>query len=363
MSHLSGPTANSTNNVVSIPTAVEVLDAYERRGATLKLVRMDEVQAERVDWLWRDHLARGKLTLLAGDPGIGKSQISVDWAARMSVGGKWPDGTTAPTGATLIISAEDAAGDTIRPRLEAAGADLGRVHVLTETLVDGRTATFSLQDHLRALGAELERLGDVVLVVIDPLNSYMGRIDSHRTTDVRAVLEPLAAFAEEHDVAVLAISHPPKAAQSKALYAVTGSLAFVAAARLVFMAARDQETDRRLLLGVKNNLGPVAPGVSFDLEVKMIGDGIPATRVVWDGSSVTTTADEVVAGANGTTAAVRFLREELAKGPRGSNELKEAATEAGLSWITVRRAQTKLKIEPRREGFGADGGWIWELPE
>src|SRR6266566_1658568 len=103
MSHLSGPTAKSTNNVVSIPTAVEVLDAYERRGATLKLVRMDEVEAERVDWLWPDHLARGKLTLLAGDPGIGKSQISVDWAARMSVGGEWPDGTAAPIGATLII--------------------------------------------------------------------------------------------------------------------------------------------------------------------------------------------------------------------------------------------------------------------
>src|SRR5260370_36421057 len=101
-------------------------------------------------------------------------------------------------------------------------------------------------------------MGDVALIIIDP---YRGKIDGHQTVDVRTVLEPLAAFAEKHDIAVLAISHPPKATQSKALHAVTGRLAFVAAARLVFIATREPQTERRLFLPVKNNLRPRAAGL------------------------------------------------------------------------------------------------------
>jgi DNA polymerase len=293
----------------------------------LQFARMDEVEAKHVEWLWQERLARGKLTLLAGEPGIGKSQISIDIAARISKGGRWPDGNNAPSGSVVILSAEDSADDTLRPRLEAAGAALDRTHVLKATLVEGKPVTFSLQVHLEMLGAKLTELGDATLIIIDPITSYMGKIDGHQTVDVRTVLEPLAAFAEKHDVAVLAISHPPKASQSKALHAVTGSLAFVAAARMVFIATKEPQTDRRLLLPVKNNLGPLAAGLGFSLEQRLVGNEILASHVIWDSAPVTTTADEAVAAASnqGATAmreAVDFLREELSTEARPAQDIR-----------------------------------------
>jgi AAA domain len=138
-------------------------------------------------------------------------------------------------------------------------------HLLAATLKDGARTMFSLQHDLAALGKKLKEVGDVAIVVIDPITSYMGsKIDSHRVTDVRAVLEPLADWAEEHKVAVLGITHPPKNAPAKAIHAL-GSIAYVAAARLVFLAIEEPSSERRLLLPVKNNLGPLAPGLSYAL--------------------------------------------------------------------------------------------------
>jgi putative DNA primase/helicase len=331
----------------------------------LQFARMDEVEAKHVEWVWNGRLARGKLTLLAGEPGIGKSQTSLDIAARISVGGHWPDGGHAPLGSVIILSAEDSANDTLRPRLEAANADLERIHALQATVVEGKPVTFSLQAHLEMLGNKLTEIGDTALIIIDPITSYMGKIDGHQTVDVRTVLEPLAAFAEKHDVAVLAISHPPKATQSKALHAVTGSLAFVAAARVVLLATKEPQTERRLLLPVKNNLGPPAPGLGFSLAQCFIGNEILTSHVIWDSAPVTTTADEAVAASNheGATAmreAADFLREELASDPRSVRDLKQAAADAGLSWATVRRAQKDLGIKPQKDGL--NGGWLWQLP-
>jgi putative DNA primase/helicase len=331
----------------------------------LQFAHLNEVEARHVEWLWPNRLARGKLTLLAGDPGIGKSQISCDAGARTSTGAVWPDGGRAPLGSVVVLSAEDSANDTLRPRFEAAGANLERIHVLTATLIDGKPVTFSLQAHLEMLGNKLAELGDVALVIIDPITSYMGKIDGHQAVDVRTVLEPLAAFAEKHDIAVLAISHPPKASQSKALHAVTGSLAFVAAARLVFIATKEPQTERRLFLPVKNNLGPLAAGLGFNLEQCFIGNEILTSRVRWDNAPVATTADEAVAASNneGPTAmreAADFLREELANEPRSVRDLKQAAADAGLSWATIRRAQKDLGIKPKKDGL--NGGWLWQLP-
>jgi putative DNA primase/helicase len=332
----------------------------------LQFARMDEVEAKHVEWLWQGRLARGKLTLMAGEPGIGKSQISIDIAARISKAGRWPDGGQAEGGGVVILSAEDSADDTLRPRLEAAGAALDRTHVLKATLVEGKPVTFSLQAHLDMLGNKLAELGDAALIIIDPITSYMGKIDGHQTVDVRTVLEPLAAFAEKHDVAVLAISHPPKASQSKALHAVTGSLAFVAAARMVFIATKEPQTDRRLLLPVKNNLGPFAAGLGFSLEQRFVGNEILASHVIWDSAPVTTTADEAVAAASnqGATAmreAVEFLREELSTEARPAQDIRKAANSAGIAWRTVERAKAELGVKSSKSGLHE--GWVWELPK
>lgn len=232
---------------------------------SLRIVRVADVQPRAVEWLWPGRLALGKLTLLGGNPGTGKSTISCDISARISGGIPWPDGGTPERGTVLILSAEDAIDDTLRPRLEAAGADVDRVHVIQSVPEpSGKERSFSLQDDLARLRSTVTDLGDVRLVILDPITSYMGgSIDSHRTTDVRSVLEPLARFADETRLAVLAITHPPKAAQGNAMNSFTGSLAYVAAARIAFIAIEEAETERRLLLPVKINVGAMPPGLGL----------------------------------------------------------------------------------------------------
>jgi putative DNA primase/helicase len=352
---------NRIKNVVDV-----ILRGAKAAPPTLQFARLDEVEAKHVEWLWPNRLARGKLTLLAGEPGIGKSQTACDIGARLSKGAEWPDGSRAPRGIVIVLSAEDSANDTLRPRFEAADADLTRIHVLQATLVDDKPVTFSLQVHLEMLGAKLTEVGHAALIIIDPITSYMGKIDGHQTVDVRTVLEPLAAFAEKHNVAVLAISHPPKATQAKAMHAVTGSLAFVAAARLVFIAAREPQTERRLLLAVKNNLGPPAAGIGFHLAQSFVTNDILASYVCWDSQPVTTTADEAIAASNneGQTAmkeAMDFLRDELAAGPQSAQAIKKAAASAGVSWATIRRAKDELKIRSVKGSL--QEGWFWELPK
>ena len=183
-----------------------------------------------------------------------------------------------------------------------------------------------------------------MLVIIDPITSYMGgKIDSHRVTDVRAVLEPLAAWAEHHHVAVIGITHPPKAAPAKALHSIVGSIAYVAAARLVFLAIEEAETERRLLLAVKNNLGRLSDGLGYSLAQTVISKGIIASYVLWDTLPVTVTANEALArtkeDGQALTDAKDFLRDELSAGPRLQTDLQKAAEAAGHSWSTVRRAQ------------------------
>jgi putative DNA primase/helicase len=193
----------------------------------------------------------------------------------------------------------------------------------------------------------------------------MGRLDGHRTTDVRAVLEPFDKFAEECNVAILAITHPPKASQGKAIHSFTGSLAFVAAARLAFLCLEDLETDRSLLLAVKNNLGPKAPGLGYRFEQRQTKAGIWACRIAWDSNPVATTANEALALANerkGTAVreAEEFLREYLADGPMPAEKVEAAAEENDISKRTLKRARKSLKIVATKTGF--EGGWTWKLP-
>lgn len=327
-----------------------------------------DVDPQPIDWLWQNRLALGKLTLLAGEPGVGKSQIVLNVAAHISTGEAWPDRKAATCGNIIILSAEDAADDTVRPRLEAAGADLKRIHIL-EAAFDGngKRRTFNLQSDLTRLGDKIAALGEVRLVIIDPVTSYMGKIDSHRTTDVRAALEPLADFARRFNVAVLAVSHPPKNAPINALHAITGSLAFVAAARLVFIAIDEPEDDgRQLVLSVKNNLGPLAAGLGYRRVQRFVNKDIVASYIVWDDVPVTITANEALAATaenakNGSAIgkAVEFLRDELADGAMLVTDVKEHAEARGIAARTLDRARQRLGVESVKHGF--QGKWMWRL--
>jgi AAA domain-containing protein/bifunctional DNA primase/polymerase-like protein len=346
--------------------AAPKIEPNERKAvAKLNLTEAASIEQRPVNWVWRDRIARGKLTLMTGEPGVGKSQIALDIVARQSAGRPWPNEGTAPLGNSIILSAEDAANDTICPRLEIAGADLRRITVLESVTEGGKRRTFSIQKDLHRLAQAISDIGNVTNVLVDPITSYMGMIDGHRTTDVRAVLEPFDKFAEDCNVAILAVTHPPKASQGKAIHNFTGSLAFVAAARLAFVCVEEPETDRSLLLAVKNNLGPKEPGLGYRFEQRATAKGIWVSRVVWDTAPVNTTANEAIAMAavrrgSALREAEEFLRDYLADGPMPANKVDAAAEENEITRRTLKRARKSLKIVATKSAF--DGGWTWSLP-
>lgn len=336
-----------------------------------------DVFAEPVHWLWPGRIACGKVTIIAGHPGIGKSQISASLAAIVSTGGLWPDGDAhAELGAVAICSAEDDAADTLKPRLMAAGADMARCHVLDAVHELGRDGLptlrgFDLSRDVSRLEATLAQLGDIRLLFIDPISAYLGGVDSHRHADVRALLAPLSDMAARLDVAVVAISHLSKGG-GEAIARVTGSLAFIAAARAAWLVVKDPQHDaRRLFLALKNNLGPDGSGLAFGIDAVTIGD-IETSRVVWSADPVTMTADEALTAARSgreqraapqSDEAYAWLAQVLAKGPVPTVEIQQRARADGVSWRTVERAKDRLGVRSRRHGFGDAGRWAWELPQ
>ena len=327
-----------------------------------------QVEMKPVEWVWRNRLARGKLTLITGDPEMGKSMIGFDIIARLTRGSTWPDGEKAQMGKAVILSAEDAEDDTIVPRLIAAGANLDQIKIIKGmTDTSGKKRSFNLQHDLQDLANEL--VDDVVCMMIDPITAYMGDgVDSHRTSDVRAVLSGLDKFAKDHKVAVLGITHPTKAMQHKAMNAFTGSLAYVAASRLAFIALEDTELERKLFLPVKNNIGLRASGLGYRIIGVTLSNGLETAHVDWDGEPVSISADKALRELNeegkkphASELAEEFIKGFLKDGPKTVNEMNEAAK--GLKQFsprTLARARKKLGIEPEKEGMF--GPWLVRLP-
>jgi len=364
-------TAPSWQPAPAAPRAGEPAD-------TLGIIQLSDVKPEPVEWLWTSRIAAGKLTLFAGDPGLGKSQITIDIAARITTGSSWPDDGQAPVGNVIILSAEDGIADTLRPRFEAAGGNLDRVRVVTSVVQkEGGRRGFNLQADLSLLAARVQEFGGVRLVIVDPATSYCGKVDGNSTTDIRAVLAPLSEFAEHHRLAVVAISHPPKGATGKALYAVTGSLAWVAAARTAFTIVEDaDDPSRRLFLNSKNNLAPLAPGIGYRLVQRIVTGDCVASHVEWDNMPVTVSADQALAatasGDVGTSVdeAVEFFRDILERGEVLVDDIESEARAAGLLGAgqrighnkTLRKARESLGVISRREGFGPGAKYYLRLP-
>ncbi len=355
-----------------LPAAASRPHVEASNASGLVLTCIADVEAKPIRWLWSGRIARGKVTLLAGHPGLGKSQLTLSLAATVSTGGQWPvDRTGCEHGSVILLNAEDDVADTIRPRLEAAGADLNRVHVLDAVRVanergETHLRSFSLADDVDRLGALLDKLPDVVLIVIDPISAYLGGADSHNNAEIRALLAPLAEMAARHGVAVVCVSHLNKSAGSEALLRVQGSIAFGAAARAVWGVARDKDNAaRRLFLPLKNNLGNDQTGLAFAVEGYRLPGGIETSRVVWEGEPVTVTAEEAFAPAQQSEErgemddAKDFLRGLLAGGEVPSKQIRADAEGAGHAWRTIQRAQKSLGIEAVKSSMA--GGWVWRL--
>jgi putative DNA primase/helicase len=208
---------------------------------------------------------------------------------------------------------------------------------------------FNLQSDLATLEDAIANLGDVRLVIIDPVSSYLGKVDSHKNAEVRTVLEPIGEMASRLRVAVVAVTHFSKGAGSSANHRIIGSIAFVAAARAAFIVSRDPDDEnRRLFVPSKNNLGPDRDGLAFRIETRIVGQGIIAPAVSWDSEPVMRTADEILAAVgktghyqdqSATDEAVDWLREFLADGPLPSKQVRSEGDAAGHSWATIRRAK------------------------
>ena len=332
--------------------------------------RLSDIQAKPIRWLWPGRFARGKVAMLAGHPGLGKSQLTASMAAIVTTGGFWPvDKTRCELGNVVFFSAEDDAEDTIRPRLEAAGADLDRVFILDAVLEDSgtRPRAFNLKADLSRLGQMLDYIGDVALVVIDPITAYLGDTDSHKNADIRALLSPLGELAGRHGAAVVCVSHLNKGGSGEALMRVTGSLAFVAAARAAFLIARDKgDKHRRLFLPIKNNIGNDESGLAFTVESATLPNGIETSRVRWEAEAVAITADEAMAPQgdlderSALDDAKVFLTNLLTDGPVSSRQIRADAEGAGFAWRTIQRAQKALDIDAYKGGMKE--GWLWILP-
>ena len=354
-------------DVLALPRMT--VPGIERDG--VELVCMADVEMKPVDWLWPGWLARGKLHVLAGSPGTGKTTIAMALAGTVSTGGRWPDGERCGNGKpahVLIWSGEDDPADTLAPRLAAAGADLACVHAVKSVRIEGQPVPFDPAMHLPELAARMAELGDVGLIVVDPIVSAVAG-DSHKNGEVRRALEPLVRLGQDFGCAVLGISHFSKGTSGKdPTERVTGSIAFGALARVVLGTVKpQQEGEPRLLVRTKANIGPDSGGFAYDLRQVEVKPGLFASRVEW-GEAVEGSARDLIGEAEGSDGerqdredAAAWLAATLEPGAMPSRQVKAAADEAGHAWRTVQRAMRSLGVQVKRDGFG--GKTTWTLPQ
>jgi hypothetical protein len=343
----------------------------------LKSARASTYQPAAVKWIWPSRFAIGKLGILAGLPDEGKGQVLADMAARTTRACEWPCGEGfAPLGSVILLTAEDGINDTVVPRLLAAGADLDRIEIVSMVVTSGnRDRMFNLGTDLELLRQKIVEVGDVKLVLIDPISAYLGtgKIDSFRTTDVRAVLGPLVDLANELGVAFVGIMHFNKKTDvTNALLRISDSLAFGAAARHVYAVVDDAENKRKLLVRGKNNLAPATKALAYSFSVREVGrdpqtdQTIHAPHIIWHPKHVDVTATEAMQAATEAKSptardeAKTFLSDILANGPVTKNDIEEAADANGIAERTLFRAKSGLKIIAKKDG--PNGEWTWRLP-
>ena len=334
-----------------------------------------DLTPEPVQWLWPNWLALGKLHVLAGAPGQGKTTIAMAMAATVTIGGRWPDGKKCEAGNVLIWSGEDDPADTLLPRLLAAGGDRSKVFFVSGAQIAGEVEPFDPARDMGHLQAAVQKIGGIKMLIVDPVVSAVTG-DSHKNTEVRRALQPLVDLAAACQCALLGITHFAKGGQgSDPSQRVIGSVAFTAVARVVLVAAKvkseDGEENTRILARSKSNIGPDDGGFQYHLEQVPVTEfpGIEAARIAW-GKAVEGSASELLTDPNeGNTAdgeeensardsAEDFLKELLKDGPSPTKHVETEAKAAGIAWRTVRRASDTLQVKKQK----SNGGWYWSLP-
>ena len=313
----------------------------------LQMIKMSEIQSQEVAWLWYPFIPYGKLTIVQGDPGDGKTMLVLNIAAKLSKGEGIDSEMKLTEPLTVIYqSAEDGLADTVKPRLEAAGANCENISVIDESI--------------KSLSMIDERLEEAVirtkakLLILDPIQAYLGGdMDMNRANEARDMTKKLAALAEKYQCAIVLVGHMTKAAGNKAAYRGMGSIDFFAVARSVLLVGRvEGEANIRAVVQIKNNLAAFGRPKAFELSE----DGFH-----WLGD-YEITADEVLGGiapkANKLEQAKRLLREVAeTNNAMQSNEIFNLAEEQGISRRTLENAKKELSIRAKR----INNSWYWEL--
>ena len=338
------------------------------------LQSLNDVEMEKITWLWDGYLARGKFHLLAGHAGVSKTTLALSLAARITTGAAWPDGTKSEIGNVLIWTGEDGVADTIKPRLMVNGADPNRVFVVAGARDDaGKPRPFDPATDMPQLRQAAKSIsGGVALMIVDPVVSAV-KGDSHKNAEVRRDLQELVDLGAELGCAVLGITHLTKGTKGSRIgERVTGSLAFNALARVVMGCAQmpedAQEDGMVAFFRTKSNIGPDRGGFYYDIGQVEIPNsaGILATQVTWR-ASIEDHADEIMARSEATgeksatrkQEAAEYLLGLLKDGPVKAKDAKAEAKEFGFSDGTIMRAKLDAKIQDSRWGFGAKSIVWW----
>ncbi len=319
----------------------------EETKTGLQMIKMSEIQSQEVSWLWYPFIPYGKLTIIQGDPGDGKTTLVLNIAAKLSKGEGLDSKMKLSEPMNIIYqSAEDGLADTVKPRLELAGADCGRILVIDEkekslSMVDERLERAIVQTKARML-------------ILDPIQAYLGGgMDMNRANEARDMTKKLGALAEKYKCAIVLIGHMNKASGNKAAYRGMGSIDFFAVARSVLLVGRvEGEPNIRAVVQIKNNLAAFGHPKAFALSE----DGFQ-----WLGD-YEITADEVLGGivpkANKMEQAKRLLRElALTTDAIQSNEIFDMADEQGISKRTLENAKREFGIRAKK----INNSWYWEL--
>jgi hypothetical protein len=318
--------------------------------------RLSDVVARPVHFLWEPYLPLGKLTLLDGDPGQGKSWLTAAIATAGSHGRGLP-GTPPFEPFTTLFFTEDPAEDVLRTRLDLLGADCSRI-----LACDTFEHPLDLSQPADVLRTEqLVAAYGARLVVIDPIQAFLGaKTDIYRPNEVRAVLTPLLRLAKRHNCALLVLRHITKARASRSIYAGQGSVDFIAAARSVLLAGSGPEDpNRHALVHLKSNLAPTGPTLAYRVDGRAF---------LWEGTSSLTANDLLAAEAQPDDAGAEqearlFLRDILASAENlPARAVLAAAREAGVAERTLKRAKRREGIRTLRQGFGTGSVWLWSLP-
>jgi hypothetical protein len=362
--------ATKTEDIAALAVAKPApINTKTQTLAKVELLRASDITPEPIRWLWDGWLAQGKLHIIAGAPGTGKTTICMAMAAVITQGGKWPDGSRCNVGNVLIWTGEDDPQDTLVPRLIAHGADLDRVYFVQSVTIGESTKPFDPAHDLHLLKSKADMMGNISLLIVDPIVSAVAA-DSHKNSEVRRSLQPLVDLAVQLDCAVLGVSHFSKGTAGRdPTERVTGSLAFAALARVVMATAKEKEVDGKasqLLVRTKSNIGKDSGGFRYKFLQTEIKPALLASKVEW-GESVDGTAHELLAKAEGMgeqskpVDATDFIRGILADGAIDAKEVFRLGDESGFSKKQLQTASEKMQITKKRDGFGIGSKMVWKL--